>query len=847
MVPWAGSPRGWALRIAPCLALLSWLGACIVPEDPRDLRDQDQDGYPAWLDCDDLDPDVRPRADELCNGVDDDCDGEIDDDGVELAWYVDQDDDGWGEGPVVGTGCSLPEDRATKTGDCGQLEPDVHPGAEERCNGADDDCDGDIDDDPVDGVDLWADLDGDGYGDPAILVHACAGTAGLVEDDQDCQDANADIHPGGTEICDELDEDEDCDGLADDHDPDASGQSAVYLDRDGDGAGDSEASIQACDAPIGYAADGGDCDDLDASVGAETLGYADDDGDGYGDPGELVTVCSGSAGYATRADDCDDDDASRNPAASEAWYDGVDQDCDGHDDYDADRDGQEAAEWGGLDCDDADSGTCLGCAEVYHDGLDEDCLGGDDDDADQDGYTAADYGGDDCDDADELIFPGSTALGYPEDCDCDGEAELDGATWTDASGSYDLGQIALAAAGDVDGDGLGDLVVGAPLTAADSGAVVLVAGPAADGLDDPVAVVEDDECRLLGEAVLGAGDLDGDGYDDLAFSARSYMDSGTGEGTVAVASGPLSGLSGLDAASVVEGDGISGKLGAALAVEDIDGDGSDEIVAGAPYAEWADVHCGVVYALSADAPGVVSDVALATVGGNTAGQFFGAALDTLGDTDGDGLDDLAAGAESISGARGQVWLIPGPLPGDADVADVGTRISGAHGGDKFGAALAGGADLDGDGRDDLLVGAPSYDLDTARNAGGAWVFLGPVLAETDTDGASAVLAFDTAGAAVGSAVDLLPDPEVDGLVDAVVAGPGIVTSGGTTGEVWVLPAPVAGTWERADARAFLRGASSSSGAGEALAAVGDLDGDGSPELAVSATGDGAILLLWGGW
>ena len=125
-------------------------------------------------------------------------------------------------------------------------------------------------------------------------------------------------------------------------------------------------------------------------------------------------------GYSVLTDDCDDADASVYGGAPEIWYDGIDQDCAGDDDYDQDADGHAATVSGGDDCDDTDPASFPSAEEVWYDGLDQDCDGASDFDADADGHEAAAWGGGDCDDSDPKISPSTPEIwndGVDQDCD----------------------------------------------------------------------------------------------------------------------------------------------------------------------------------------------------------------------------------------------------------------------------------------------------------------------------------------------------------------------------------------------------------------------------------------------
>jgi hypothetical protein len=140
---------------------------------------------------------------------------------------------------------------------------------------------------------------------------------------------------------------------------------------------------------------------------------ADADADGFDD-------------VAWGGTDCDDSAASISPASAEIWYDGIDEDCDGADDYDADGDGDTAIAWGGTDCDDTDPSINPAAREIWYDGKDENCDGANDFDADGDGDRPLRWGGTDCDDTDPLVHPGVAETFYDGvDQDCDGRSDFD--------------------------------------------------------------------------------------------------------------------------------------------------------------------------------------------------------------------------------------------------------------------------------------------------------------------------------------------------------------------------------------------------------------------------------------
>lgn len=144
----------------------------------------EQDG-----DCSPEDYTVFPGATERCNGEDDDCD-ELVDEEVGDTYHLDADGDGFGDPEATVVDCDLPEGAVDNAEDCDDSDAAVHPGAEELCNGVDDDCNERIDDEPVDPSPWWRDADGDSYGDPSDQVEACDPPDGYVGNAEDCDDAD---------------------------------------------------------------------------------------------------------------------------------------------------------------------------------------------------------------------------------------------------------------------------------------------------------------------------------------------------------------------------------------------------------------------------------------------------------------------------------------------------------------------------------------------------------------------------------------------------------------------------------------------------------------------------------
>ena len=512
-------------------------------------------------DCDDGAPGRNPGAPEVCNDVDDDCDGSTDE-GVTETFYRDLDVDGYGDPATTARACSRPDGYVSDSGDCDDDDLSVHPGAAEVCNGIDDDCDGSTDE-GVAGT-FYQDADGDGYGDAGATTRACSRPDGYVADGADCNDGDASVHPGAAEVCNGADDD--CDGSSDE-----GVTTTFYRDSDGDGYGDAGVTTRACSRPGGYVANPEDCNDGNASIypGAveQCRNGIDDDCDALvdaADPecparqecpdadGDQYVVCDGACSLpsGTQCGDCNDGDAGVKPEAAEVCN-GVDDDCDGsideavrttfHRDSDGDGYGhpgdtaQACSRPGGYvsngeDCNDGNPSVHPGVIEVCN-GIDDDCDASVDEDvtatfhrdSDGDGYghpgdtiracsRPGGYvsNGQDCNDGNPSVHPGAVEVCNGIDDDCDASVD-EGVTETFHR--------------DFDGDGYGDPGNATPACSRPDGHVV-----DAEDCNDSDATINpgaaeqcnnriDDDCdALVDEAdaecqpTQDCPDVDGDGY-----------------------------------------------------------------------------------------------------------------------------------------------------------------------------------------------------------------------------------------------------------------------------------------------------------------------------------------------
>ena len=184
-------------------------------------EDNDNDGFAGADDCDDTNPNIHPDADEVCDGVDNNCDGAIDgDDAVDRPnWYLDGDGDGFGVTAEVVVACEAPEGYASKAGDCADDDEDINPSADEICgNAVDENCNDEIDDHGSIGEQAWyRDRDNDGYGGGRAVYHCGPPSEdGYTHEGGDCDDGDSDVYPGSmTEEVPEDGIDQNCNGSDD--------------------------------------------------------------------------------------------------------------------------------------------------------------------------------------------------------------------------------------------------------------------------------------------------------------------------------------------------------------------------------------------------------------------------------------------------------------------------------------------------------------------------------------------------------------------------------------------------------------------------------------------------------
>jgi hypothetical protein len=359
---------------------------------------------------------------------------------------------------------------------------------------------------------------------------------------------------------------------------------------------------------------------------------------------------------------------------------------------------------------------------------------------------------------------------------------------------------------------------------------------------------------------VATGDVNGDGRADVVVGAEGADQNGRlNSGSVYVVFGATAGMVDLGTLGErgfrIDGAAAGDRAGAAVAVADLNGDGREDVVVGAELADGGGRNeAGSVYVVYGKTSTEPTD--LASLGGATGlridgaalGSRAGGALAAAGDVNGDGRQDIVVGAprEDAGGSdAGSAYVVFGSATPAAtiDLASPGTsalRIVGAAAGDRAGIAVAGGGDLNGDRRADVLIGADGAEHSGRRFSGSAYVVFGNDAAGTVALGDLGGRGFridGPASALVGTAVAGAGDVNADRVPDIVVGGPGADLFPGLAYVVFGRPATTTVDLTALGSGGFrIDGAAAGDRAGGTLASAGDVNGDGRGDLVVAADG-----------
>lgn len=719
----ATTVRPVKLTLTPFLNLLMLAGCS--PEEPVYEIDPDGDGVLPPEDCDDHNNQIKPGSNEFCNGIDDDCDGDKDEDAVDIkVWYKDADNDGFGDPNVTVEACEQPEGflPIQSDQDCDDEDRALSPDVIEICDGVDNNCNDATDEGFI--TTWYFDGDDDGFGDPEMDTYSCSEPLQYVSNNRDCDDDDGSVNP----------------------------DTIWYNDVDLDGYGNPDDFVRACEAPLGFIQEGSDCNDINASISPETIWFADEDGDTYGNSWKIEQQCvpTVSSVYENNLD-CNDDDNNILPSATESIGDGVDDDCDislSDTQWHGVALGERAGESLAL-VENIDGASSVGIAVAAPLGI-------------LNGYQTG------------IIYVSeSTLLG----------GDLGTVNMMFGEEQNGLNDSQLVSGGDIEDNNTGNLIISDPHFNGDLGKVYVL-----DGLPlfspFPLASLLSIEGTVsnaqFGERLLGNIDVNGDGYSDFLVGAPN-IDSAY------LFTGPVNATTDIEAQIHFQSLNPGSRLGDAFAADDLDGNGMDDLFIGQSVMTIGGyVNNGrILYYQSPLSEGVLTDGFSSRTGsvyGSSDNMNLGSHLLSGGDLDGDGMTDVVAGlpGDATNGINaGKVIVISGVTFTDfldkiLDPSMISFSVLGRDSDDQVGSTLIV-SDLNGDGNVDLIVGGKQFGSNGFQT-GMLCGFFGPLSGTVDLSAEQCdFLTPASINSELGISADGGKDINGDGKDDIIVGAPGVLS------------------------------------------------------------------------
>jgi|GEM_PF-1035278 len=400
----------------------------------------------------------------------------------------------------------------------------------------------------------------------------------------------------------------------------------------------------------------------------------------------------------------------------------------------------------------------------------------------------------------------------------------------------------VSSAGDLNGDGYPDLAVGAKTAGSTAGAVyVFFGGPGLHATPD--VVLTDETSSYFGDSVASAGDVNGDGYADLIVGALTY--GGTTGRVYVFYGGPTFVSKGAASADVILTGEASSYFGYSVsAAGDVNGDGRADVIVGAP---WYTTYTGRAYIFYGGSTFVSKPAANANVilTGEATNTQFGFSVSGAGDLNGDGRGDVVVGGYLYGSFVGRAYVFYGGnslVSKPAANADV--ILAGEAGQSYFGFSVATAGDVNGDGRPDLIIGSPAYN----NFAGRAYIFYGgALLVSKPAASADVILSGEVTSSQFGYAVSTAGDVNGDGRPDLII---GDACNCPAPGQAYIFFGGSLYSKPASTADIILSGEANHDFFGASVSTAGDVNGDGYADVIIgafnlnSATGAAYVIAIY---
>jgi len=383
----------------------------------------------------------------------------------------------------------------------------------------------------------------------------------------------------------------------------------------------------------------------------------------------------------------------------------------------------------------------------------------------------------------------------------------------------------VSAAGDVNGDGYSDVIVGAYGYSSNTGRAYIFHGGSSMNNGADVTITGEATNNNFGWSVSSAGDINGDGYSDVVVGAWGYL---INIGRAYIYFGGSSMNNTADV--TVTGEGTSNSFGYTVSTcGDVNGDGYSEVIVGA-YGNSSNNGRAYLYDYYPNGE-ITYDINMT---GGAAGNYFGGSVSTAGDVNGDGYSDVIVGAYGYSSNTGRAYIYFGgsSMNNVADVTMTGEAID-----NSFGYTVSSAGDVNGDGYSDVIVGAAGYSLSIGR----AYIYFG---GSSMNNGADVTMTGATAGIYFGNSVSSAGDVNGDGYADVIVGAFGYSSN---TGRAYIFHG---GSSMNNGADVSITGEATNNYFGTSVSTAGDVNGDGYSDIIIGAdnysSSTGRAYIYFGG-